>query len=161
MRGSFAGSAPVVVVRARAEPVIPSRAATIVMAALPSKRRRVEVSVCNSGDMVLLRLAHRAEARANLFREQLRLFPGREVPTFRQPVVMSQTGIGLLGPAPRRRIQLVRKDTDGNREGDALGGKEGQLAFPVQTRRRDRRVRQPVERDVVEDVVSRQALGLV
>ena len=73
---------------------------------------------------------------------------------------MDQVGIGLLGPAPRRRIDLVGKDADGDREGDALGGEEGQLAFPVQTRRRDRRVRQPVERDVVEDVVSRQALGL-
>ena len=42
---------------------------------------------------------------------------------------------------------------------DALRGEEGQLVLPVQARRGDRRVRQPVERDVVEDVVSRQALG--
>ena len=32
--------------------------------------------------------------------------------------------------------------------------------FPIEASRRDPRVRQPVERDVVEDVVSRQALLL-
>ena len=41
-----------------------------------------------------------------------------------------------------------------------FGAKNGELAFPIQTRRRDRRVRQPVEGDVVEDVVSREPLTL-
>src|SRR5262245_37275447 len=80
-------------------------------------------------------LAQRAESCADLFGERLRLLPGREVPALRQPVVVNQVGIGFLGPAPRRRIELVGKDTDASRERDALGGKEGQLAFPVQTRR--------------------------
>ncbi len=57
-------------------------------------------------------------------------------------------------------IDLVRKDAHGNRDGDAFRGEKGELVFPIETSRRDRRVRQPVERDVVEDVVSRQALGL-
>jgi DNA-binding transcriptional ArsR family regulator len=39
-------------------------------------------------------------------------------------------------------------------------GEEGELAFPIQTSRRDGRVRQPVERGVVEDDVWREALGL-
>jgi hypothetical protein len=54
---SHAGSMPdVIVVRARAEPGMPRCAATIVRAALPSKRRRVWVSVCIIGNIVLLRL---------------------------------------------------------------------------------------------------------
>ena len=73
---------------------------------------------------------------------------------------MDQVGIGFLRPAARRRVQLVGEDADANREGDALGGEEGQLAFPVETRRGDPRVRQPLERNVVEDIVSGEALGL-
>jgi hypothetical protein len=41
-------------VRARAEPVIPSRAASSVMAALPSKQRRVRVSECNRSMVVVM-----------------------------------------------------------------------------------------------------------
>ena len=41
-----------------------------------------------------------------------------------------------------------------------FGAKKRQLVLPVETSRGDRRVRQPVERDVVEDVVAREALGL-
>ena len=42
----------------------------------------------------------------------------------------------------------------------SFGAKKAKLVFPIETSRRNRRVRQPVERDVVEDIVSRQALGL-
>ena len=38
-------------------------------------------------------------------------------------------------------------------------GEESKLVFPVETSRGDRRVRQPVERDVVEDVIPCKALG--
>src|SRR6185437_9054315 len=37
---------------------------------------------------------------------------------------------------------------------------ERKLAFPVETSRRYCSIRQPVERDVVEDVVTRESLGL-
>ena len=56
MVASFvAGSAPavVVMVRACAEPTLPRSAASIVMAALPRKRRRVRVKVCNRGMVVV------------------------------------------------------------------------------------------------------------
>jgi hypothetical protein len=49
MRVSFVD----VVIRARAEPVMPRWAAIMVVAALPRKRRRVRVSVCNSGIVVV------------------------------------------------------------------------------------------------------------
>src|SRR5258708_464129 len=41
-----------------------------------------------------------------------------------------------------------------------LRSEKAKLAFPIQTSRRDRRVRQPVEGDVFKNVVSSEALGL-
>lgn len=79
---------------------------------------------------------------------------------FREPVVVNQLGIGLLGPAARRRVDLLRECTHGGGERHAFRREEGQLAFPVETRRRERGVGQPVERDVVDDVFLGQTLGL-
>src|SRR3989449_7950645 len=73
---------------------------------------------------------------------------------------MNQFGIRFLCPTPRGLIELVRKGAHGNRYRDTFRGEKGELAFPIQTSRRDRRVRHPVERDVVEDVVSAEALSL-
>ena len=71
-------------------------------------------------------------------------------------VEVDQVGVGLLGPAPRGLVLLARKDGYGNWDGDALGVEEAALVFPVETRRGNTRVRQPIERDVVEDLVARQ-----
>jgi hypothetical protein len=68
---------------------------------------------------------------------------------------MNEPGICALRPTPRRRVDLVGEDADGRGDQDVLRGKKRQLAFPIETRGRDRRVRQPVEGDIVEDVVSR------
>ncbi len=106
------------------------------------------------------RFAKGAEARPNLFCEKLRLFPRREVAAFVELVVMDELGIRPLCPTPRGCIDLVWKNAYGYGDGDVFRGEKGKLAFPIQTSRRDRRVRQPVERDVVEDVVSRKALSL-
>src|SRR5438874_8039873 len=76
---------------------------------------------------------------------------------------MDQFGIRPLCPAPRSWIELVRKDAHGNRDGDADAfdvEERRPLVFPVETGARKRRVRQPGERDVVEDVVAREALRL-
>src|SRR5713226_2444614 len=73
---------------------------------------------------------------------------------------MDEFGIGPLRPTPRALIEFVGKDAHGNRDRDVLRGEKGKLVFTIQTSRRDRRIRQPVESDVVEDVVSRKALGL-
>src|SRR5215213_3083911 len=105
-------------------------------------------------------LAKRPEARADLFREQLRLLPGRKVPAPVDLVEVDEIGIGLLRPTLRHLIELVRKDTHGYRDGDALRVEEAELVLPIKTSRRDPRVRQPVVGDVVEDVVSGEALGL-
>src|ERR1700687_978241 len=73
---------------------------------------------------------------------------------------MDEFGIRFLYPAPRSGVDLIGINADGNRNGDVLGGEKGKFVFRIQTSRRDRRVGEPVEGDVVEDVVSRKSLGL-
>src|SRR5258708_15864567 len=73
---------------------------------------------------------------------------------------MDEVGIRWLYQAPRSGEDVIGKDADGNRDGGVLGGEKGKVVFQIQTSRRDRRVRQPVEGDVVENVISRKALGL-
>src|SRR3981189_513791 len=74
---------------------------------------------------------------------------------------MDEFGISPLCPAPRGWIEFVREDAHGNRDGDAF---RIEIPFapilPIETRARKRRVRQPGDRDVVEDVVAREALRL-
>src|SRR5215218_3600596 len=71
-------------------------------------------------------------------------------------VEVDQVGVGLLGPAPRGLVLLAGKDGHGNRDGDALGVEKATPIFPIEPRRRDPRVRQPIKRDVVEDLLPRQ-----
>src|SRR5258708_35255231 len=73
---------------------------------------------------------------------------------------MNKSWICLLCPTLRSGIDLIWKGTDANRDGDAFRCEEAELALPIQTCRRHRRVRQPVERNVFKDVVSRKALCL-
>src|SRR5215471_11006779 len=87
-----------------------------------------------------LRSAQCAERRADLFGEELRLFPGGEVAALGDLVVVDEVGVGPFGPGARRLVLLVREDARGHRDGDALGVEEAELVFPVQTRRRDPRV---------------------
>src|SRR5215471_8543030 len=105
-------------------------------------------------------IAQRFEACANLFTEELRLLKRGEVPALREPVVVDQLRIRTFGPAPRSRIEFIRKNAHRNRDGDALGAEIAALApeFPVETGARNRRVREPGDRDVVENVVAREAL---
>src|ERR1700754_3440488 len=64
------------------------------------------------------RLAKRPERGAELLGEDLRLLPGREVAAFVDLVVVDEIRIGPLGPAPRRLVQLARKDGHRGRDGD-------------------------------------------
>jgi hypothetical protein len=83
------------------------------------------------------------------------LFPGGEVAASVEPVVIEEViGIRLLRPAVGGLIELVGKHADGERDGDVLGVEEVGLVLPVKASRRDSGVRQPVERQVVEDVVA-------
>src|SRR5688572_3583717 len=75
-------------------------------------------------------LAQRSECCTDVFREQLRLFPGREVPAPVVLVVGDEVGVGLLGPAPRDPVDLVDKGADADRDLDALDRDGGKLALP-------------------------------
>src|ERR1700679_3664526 len=80
---------------------------------------------------------------------------------FWEPVVMNEFGVRLFCPAPRGWIEFVREDAHGNRDGDAFGIEKPEFApiLPIETGARKCRVRQPGDRDVVEDVVAREAFG--
>src|ERR1700722_1239441 len=90
--------------------------------------------------------------------KNLRLLPSRKVSAFVELVIVDELWIGSLSPTPRGLIKLVRKGAHGHRDDNLLRGEKVQLVFPIQTSRRNRRVGKPVERDVVEDVVSGEAL---
>jgi hypothetical protein len=72
---------------------------------------------------------------------------------------MNQFGIRPLCPTPGRWLQFIREDAYRNRNGDAFGI---EIPFspilPIETGARERRVRQPGDRDVVEDVVACEAV---
>src|SRR5689334_15502559 len=82
------------------------------------------------------------------------------MPTLRQAVVMDKIRVGVFRPATRGGIELIWKDAYGCRELDTFRSKKGELAFPVQTSGRHRRVRQPVQRHIVKNVVTRESLGV-
>ena len=71
------------------------------------------------------------------------------MPAFVEPVVMDEFGIRPLCPTSRDVIKLVKEDAHGNEDRDVFDVKKGQFVFPIETSRRNRRVRQPVERNVV------------
>src|ERR1700738_933002 len=73
---------------------------------------------------------------------------------------MNELGISSLYPTARGCIDVIGKDAHGHRDADMFRREKSQLVFPIETSRRNPRVGQPVERDVVEDVVARQALML-
>src|SRR3954453_5326606 len=109
-------------------------------------------------------LAQRPERGSKLRNEKLRLLPSREVCAFVELVVMDQLGIRPLRPTPWGRVDLVGKDTHGDRDFDAphveKAPRQIRRGVPVELRRRDRAVRHPIERDIVEDVVPRQPFRL-
>src|SRR3954454_9320964 len=105
--------------------------------------------------------AQRSGRRADVFGEQLRLLPGREVPAPVVLVVVDEVGVRLLGPAPRNPVELVGEGAHADRDRDALGGEEATLERPIEASRGDPAVGQPVEGDVVEDVAAREVARLL
>jgi hypothetical protein len=83
------------------------------------------------------------------------------VTAFGELVVMDRFGIRPLCSPPRGWIEFVREDAHGNRDGDPFRIAIPEFApiLPIETGARKRRVRQPGDGDVVEDVVAREAFG--
>src|SRR4051812_21614854 len=78
-------------------------------------------------------------------------------------LVVNEIRICPFRPTAGSRVEHVRKDAARNRNGrgDALDIEERLTpVLPIETTARNPRVRQPGDRDVVEDVVARQALRL-
>src|SRR6476660_6597272 len=78
-----------------------------------------------------------------------------------EPVVVDELGIGLLSPTLGRLVDLFGKSAHGDWDLDAphieeAASRKMMPGVPVEACGGDRGVRQPVERDVVEDVVPRQ-----
>src|ERR1700742_2502139 len=106
------------------------------------------------------RLAQRSECGSHLGGKQRRLFPSGEMTASVELVVINEFGISPFRPAARRRIDFVGEGAHGDRDRDAPDVEEpsprrNPRGVPVEPRRGDRGVRQPIERDVVEDVVPR------
>src|SRR5580692_9680408 len=73
---------------------------------------------------------------------------------------MDEFGIRSLRPASRSRIEFVWKDAHGGRDNDASHAEERiTLVFPIETSPRQRGIRQPGQRDVVQNVVSSEAFA--
>src|SRR5262245_64451502 len=95
----------------------------------------------------------RTETCAKVIHNRPRLLPRGKVSAFRVPLIVDQLRVGLFDPTPRGRTYFIREHTHGRRDGNAFRCKESELVLPIETRRRNTSVRQPVERDVVENVV--------
>ena len=83
------------------------------------------------------------------------------MPAFVELVVMDELGKRPLRPTARGRIEFVGKNAHSNGDADAFDIEIPELApnLPIETGTGKRRVRQPGDRDVVEDVVAREAFG--
>src|ERR1043166_9092710 len=106
----------------------------------------------------VVKLPQRLERRAQITHEKLWLLPGREVCAFVVLVVKDEFRIRLFSPTLWRLVDFFRESAYGDRNLDAphieeAAGRKIMSRVPVETRRRDRGVRQPVKRDVVENIV--------
>src|SRR5437588_4773846 len=104
--------------------------------------------------------AQRPQSDAQLFHDELRLLPRREMPAIVELVVVNEFGIGTLCPTTRSCVEFVREGAYGNRDGDAFNSEKRELVLPVESTRGNPSVRQPRERDVIEEIVPREACGL-
>src|SRR5437762_11329313 len=86
-------------------------------------------------------LVQRFDRRTQLGREDFRLFPRRKVAAFVEFVIMDKLRVSLLSPAPWSLVELVWERAHRDRNDDVFRSKEGELAFPIQARRRDSRIR--------------------
>jgi hypothetical protein len=82
------------------------------------------------------------------------------VPALGELVEVDEMRIGLLRPAPWRGIEFVGKDPDGNGDGDTFHVEISKfpLILPIEPGAGKRGIRQPCDRDVIENVVAGETL---
>src|SRR6266850_3258396 len=115
-----------------------------------------------------LLLPERSEGGAQLGGEKLWPFPGCEVAALVDLVEIDQVAIGAAGPCLRGAIDVLRKYGDGHRQRDLGSLPRGRLrgvasdVLPIQAPRRGRAVGEPVQCEVVKDLVFGRSLrGIV
>src|SRR5512132_1940973 len=107
-------------------------------------------------------LTQGSERRPQLLREQLRLFPGSKVAALVDLVEVRDVRVARFDPAARRPPDLAWEGREGERDrrrGQGLaacGGGVGAVGLPVRPGGGGAAAGQPVQRDVVEDVVARE-----
>src|SRR5262245_9649697 len=106
------------------------------------------------------RLSKRPECGAHFAREEFRLFPSGKVTALVDLVEVGDVGVRVLDPAARSPPDLAGEGGEADRERDlgrSLAGLAclslGLSVLPVRPGRRVAGARQPVQRDVVDDVV--------
>jgi hypothetical protein len=105
---------------------------------------------------LLITLPSGAEAVAQLSCEQHRLLKCSEVTAAVELVPIDEMGIEPLGPAARRGNDLKGENAAAYGNVDDAGIAADSRVLKVDARRRGRRFRQPIERDVVEHFVARK-----
>src|SRR5262245_49626188 len=107
--------------------------------------------------------AKRLERRAQLRREQLRLLPRGEVSAPVSLLEVADIRVRVIYPTARGLPDLAGKRGDTDRQRylrRSLAGRtclsQDSSVLPIRPGRRGAGTRQPVQRDVVEDVVARQ-----
>src|ERR1700733_13872009 len=108
--------------------------------------------------------AQRAERRPDLGREQFGLLPGGEVTALVDLVEVIEARVRLLGPGARGPEDLAGERGEADRKLDRRARLSGRMGcglrvLPVRPGRRGPGAGQPVQRDVVEDVIPGQATG--
>src|SRR5262245_55112153 len=83
----------------------------------------------------------RTETCTKVVHNRCRLLPRREVTAFRVPLIVDQLGVGFFGPTPRGRAYFIREHTYDRGDGNPFRCKEGELVLPIETCRRNTRVR--------------------
>src|SRR5579871_2464473 len=149
------------------KPDRPSGPATTVVAAVPKKSRRLRRHITRysfaalgaerSLSVRIEKLAHITERPANVFGKQLRLLPRCKMAANVVLLVIDELWIRVFRPAPWGLVEFVRECAHTHRYAHAFDVEKIEFIFPVEARRRDAGVREPVERGVVEVIVGRDA----
>src|SRR5918995_196691 len=114
------------------------------------------------------RLTQRGECGSHLLREELGLFPSGEVAAPIDLVEVADVGVDCIDPAARGPPDLAREGAEADRNRDLQrslpgrqGCRQGSSVLPVRPGRRGAGARQPVQRDVVDNVLPGEiACGL-
>src|SRR5215469_5711584 len=106
----------------------------------------------------------RSERGPDLLREQFGFFPGGEVAAAGGLVEVAEGGVAQLDPAARGPEGLAGEHREADRKLDlrsSLPNRKGcgSSVLPVRPGRRSPSAGQPVQRDVVEDVVAGETPG--